>query len=600
MQAFSTHQVANQVPPLEDYSLYDTDPVLRAAVAREGAGAWQDELREHGAWLGRAQTLQAAELANRHGPILHAYDRAGHRVDQIEFHPAWAQLMSGIVARGLHSNAWLRRKPGAQAARAAAYLMQGQAEAGTLCPTTMTHAAMPLLMREPAGDLDYARDWLPALYSRQFDGSDAPLSLKRGALIGMGLTEKQGGSDLRAVATRAVPLGTGGRGRAYLLTGHKWFFSVPQADAHLVLARVDGGLSSAAGPSCFVVPRWVPDGPRNAVRVRRLKDKVGNRSNASAEVEFEQAWGVMLGEPGRGLAVLLEMAAATRLDCVLGSAALLRQALAQALHHAAHRQAFGRRLLDQPVMRGVLADLALESEAATLLAMRLARAADHADRTDRAGESAPEQRADGRAPHARGPDDHARYDHAWNDHTRDGHAASERALLRVGTPAAKLWICKRAIAASAEAMEALGGNGYVEDGPLGRIYRETPVNSIWEGSGNVMALDVLRALGREAEALPALCAELDPARGVLPAYDRALDAWLALLQDPARAEPRARTAAAGLARLWQAALLIRHAPAGVAAAFAATRLGQGASLFGEWDDAYDAGEVLARAWPGMG
>ena len=561
MQAFSTHQVANQVAPLEDYSLYDTDPVLREAVLREGAGAWQDELREHGAWLGRAQTLQAADLANRHGPVLHAYDRAGHRVDRIEFHPAWAQLMGGIVARGLHSNAWLRRKPGAQAARAAAYLMQGQAEAGTLCPTTMTHAAVPLLMREPTGDLDYARDWLPALYAHEFDGSDAPLSHKRGALIGMGLTEKQGGSDLRAVATRAVPLGAGGRGRAYLLTGHKWFFSVPQADAHLVLARVDAGLSGpgldSPEPSCFFVPRWIPDGPRNAVRVLRLKDKVGNRSNASAEVEFEQAWGVMLGEPGRGLAVLLEMAAVTRLDCVLGSSALLRQAVAQALHHAAHRRAFGRRLLDQPVMRGVLADLALESEAATALAMRLARAADHADRPD------------------------------------------ERALLRVGTPAAKLWVCKRAIAACAEAMEVLGGNGYVEEGPLGRIYREAPVNSIWEGSGNVMALDVLRALGRMAEAGPALCAELDPARGVLPAYDRALDAWLRPLRASANAEPRARQAAAGLARLWQAALLIRHAPAPVAAAFVATRLEPGAGLFGEWPDGHDAGEVLARAWPGI-
>lgn len=552
MHAFSTHQVVNQVPPLEDYSLYDTDPVLREAVLREGAAAWQEELREHGAWLGRAQTLQAAELANRHGPILHAYDRTGQRVDRIEFHPAWAQLMRGIAARGLHSNAWLQRKPGAHAARAAAYLMQGQAEAGTLCPTTMTHAAVPLLMREPAGALDYAHEWLPVLFSHEFDGGDVPLAGKRGALIGMGLTEKQGGSDLRAVATTAEPVGAAGRGQAYLLTGHKWFFSVPQADAHLVLARVD------AGPSCFFVPRWIPEGPRNAVRIRRLKDKVGNRSNASAEVEFEQAWGVMLGEPGRGLAVLLEMAAATRLDCVLGSAALLRQALAQALHHATHRQAFGRRLLDQPVMRGVLADLALESEAATALAMRLARAVDHADQ------------------------------------------AAERALLRVGTPAAKLWVCKRAIVAAAEAMEALGGNGYVEEGPLGRIYREAPVNSIWEGSGNIMALDVLRALGREPETLPALRAELDAARGVLASYDQAMDVWLRLLNDPTGAEPLARRVAAGLARLWQAALLIRHAPAPVAAAFAATRLAQPAGIVGEWPEGHDTGEALARAWPGLG
>jgi len=552
MQAFSTHQVLNQVPPLEDYSLYDTDTVLREAVAREGAAAWQDELREHGAWLGRTQTLQAAEQANRHMPVLHAYDRAGQRVDRIEFHPAWAQLMSGIVARGLHSHAWLGRKPGAHAARAAAYLMQGQVEAGTLCPTTMTHAAIPLLMREPAGQIDYARDWLPILYSRQFDDTEAPLARKRGALIGMGLTEKQGGSDLRAVTTRAEPVGVAGRGRAYLLTGHKWFMSVPQADAHLVLARGDDGLS------CFVVPRWIPDGPRNAVRLRRLKDKVGNRSNASAEAEFEQAWGVMLGEPGRGLAVLLEMAAATRLDCVLGSAALLRGALTQAVHHAVHRQAFGRRLLDQPVMRGVLADLALESEAATFLAMRLARAADLAGQN------------------------------------------GERMLLRLGTPAAKLWVCKRAIAASAEAMEVLGGNGYVEEGPLGRLYREAPVNSIWEGSGNIMALDVLRALGREPESLPVLRAELDPARGVLPAYDQALEAWLAGLHDPLQAEPRARQVAAGLARLWQAALLIRYAPKSVAAAFVATRLEAGGGLFGEWPHGCDAQAVLARAWPGLG
>jgi len=560
MAPFSTHQVTNQVPPLEDYSLYDTDPVLREAVAREGAAGWQAELREHGAWLGRAETLHAADLANRCGPVLQAYDRGGHRIDRVDFHPAWAELMQGIVARGLHSHAWLRRKPGAHAARAAAYLMQGQAEAGTLCPTTMTHAAVPLLAREPAGELDYARDWLPALYSREFDGADAPLSGKRGALVGMGLTEKQGGSDPRATATVAEPAGPGGRGGVHWLTGHKWFYSVPQADAHLVLARTE------AGPGCFLVPRWIPGGPRNAVRIRRLKDKVGNRSNASAEVEFEQAWGVMLGEPGRGLAVLLEMAAATRLDCVLGSAALLRQAVVQALHHAAHRQAFGRRLLEQPVMRGVLADLALESEAATVLAMRLARA------VDEAGEGAA---ADA--------------------------AAAARGLLRVGTPAAKLWVCKRAVAAIGEAMEVLGGNGYVEEGPLARLYREAPVNSIWEGSGNVMALDVLRALARKPAVLPALRAELDPARGRLDAYDRALDAWLALAAgDAARIEPRARAVAAGLARLWQAALLVRHAPPQVAAAFVATRLAHPAGIAGEWPAGHDPAAVLARAWPGLG
>jgi len=370
MQPFLTHLVTNQVAPLEDYSLYETDPVLQQAVRREGAAAFESELREHGAWLGRAQTLEAAAEANRNSPRLLAYDPTGHRQDKVAFHPAWNALMTGIVARGLHSRAWAQPVPGAHVARAAAYLMQGQVEAGTLCPTTMTHAAVPLLAREPAGVIDYGRDWLDVLYSREFDASDAPIGRKRGALIGMGLTEKQGGSDLRSVATRAEPVGAPGRGQAYLLTGHKWFLSVPHADAHLVLARTDEGLG------CFFVPRWVPDGPRNAVRLRRLKDKLGNRSNASAEVEFEQAWGAMLGEPGRGTAVLLEMAATTRLDCVLGSAALLRQAVAQALHHAAQRQAFGTALLAQPLMRVLLADLALESEAATVLALRLARAVD--------------------------------------------------------------------------------------------------------------------------------------------------------------------------------------------------------------------------------
>lgn len=551
MQPFLTHQVTNQVAPLEDYSLYETDPVLQQAVRREGAAAFESELREHGAWLGRAQTLEAAAEANRNSPRLLAYDPTGRRQDKVAFHPAWNALMTGIVARGLHSRAWAQPVPGAHVARAAAYLMQGQVEAGTLCPTTMTHAAVPLLAREPAGVIDYGRDWLDVLYSREFDASDAPIGRKRGALIGMGLTEKQGGSDLRSVATRAEPVGAPGRGQAYLLTGHKWFLSVPHADAHLVLARTDEGLS------CFFVPRWVPDGPRNAVRLRRLKDKLGNRSNASAEVEFEQAWGAMLGEPGRGTAVLLEMAATTRLDCVLGSAALLRQAVAQALHHAAQRQAFGTALLAQPLMRALLADLALESEAATMLALRLARAVD--------------ERADPVA----------------------------RALVRVGTPAAKLWVCKRAIAALGECMEVLGGNGYVEEAPLARLYREAPVNSIWEGSGNVMALDVLRGLAREAEALPGLRDELDRARGVVPAYDQALDGWLALVAQPDSVpQALARRVAAGLATLWQAALLIRHAPAPVGAAFAATRLQAPAGIAGA-APIDDPAPILARAWPGI-
>lgn len=554
MPPFATHAVVNQVAPLDDYSLYDTDLVLRQAVRREGAAACEPALHEHGAWLGRASTLAAGERANRCPPRWLGYDANGHRIDQVEFDPAWHALMSGIVARGLHSQAWLQPAPGAQAARAAAYLMQGQVEAGTLCPTTMTYAAVPLLQQEPAGVIDFAQHWLPALASHDYDAADAPLPGKRNALIGMGLTEKQGGSDLRAITTRAEPVAQGGRGAAYLLTGHKWFFSVPHADAHLVLAHTD------AGPGCFFVPRWTPDGPRNAVRIRRLKDKLGNRSNASGEVEFEQAWGMLMGEPGRGLALLLQMAATTRLDCVLGSAALLRQAVVQAAHHAVHRHAFGQALARQPLMLHLLADLALESEAATVLALRLARAVDER-----------------------------------------GQPAS-RALVRVGTPAAKLWVCKRAIAAIAECMEVWGGNGYVEAGPLARLYREAPVNSIWEGSGNIMALDVLRALQRDGDCLAALQDELDPARGAYADFDRCWGDWqrqAARLTGDAAGQAQARAMAAGLARLWQAALLIRHAPAAVADAFVASRLATPAGIAGEMPPGADAAAIVARAWPAI-
>lgn len=583
MSTFQTHVVRNQVAPLQDYSLYDTDIALRQAVQREGAGEWDATLREHGAWLGRAHTLEAGEQANRYPPRWVGYDRNGHRVDQVEFNVAWHELLSGIVARGLHSHAWqapatqsahaeASARSGRQVARAAAYLMQGQVEAGTLCPTTMTFAAVPLLQNEPAGVIDFARQWLPALFSHEYDPADAPISAKRGALIGMGLTEKQGGSDLRAITTQAVAQGAQGRGQVYRLTGHKWFLSVPHADAHLVLANTD------AGPGCFFVPRWIPDGPRNEVRIRRLKDKLGNRSNASGEVEFEQAWGMLMGEPGRGLPLLLQMAATTRLDCVLGSAALLRQAVVQAAHHAQYRQVFGQPLAAQPLMRQVLADVALESEAAMVWAMRLARAVD--------------QRGD------------------------ETVGANARALVRVGTPAAKLWVCKRAINAIAECMEIWGGNGYIEDGPLARLYRESPVNSIWEGSGNIMALDVLRALQRDVEGLAMLRAELDLARGAWPAYDHALDVWLMQVSDqlPQAATGSARAAvdavqaidpaqarhvAAGLARLWQAALLIQTAPAAVADAFVASRLVQPGGIVGELPAGLDVDAILARAWPGI-
>lgn len=549
---FATHQVFNQVEPLDDYSLFDTDLPLREAVQREGAAWALPELGEFGIWLGRAQALAAGAAANRHVPELQAYDPQGRRIDRVRFHPAWDGLLAGALGRGLHNRPWALPGPGAHVARAAGFLLQGQVEAGVLCPITMTYAAIPLLLREPDGAVAFTRDWLPRLYHRGHDGNDAPLASKRAALIGMGLTEKQGGSDLRAITTQAQPLGRAGQGQPYVLTGHKWFFSVPQADAHLVLARCDAGISA------FFLPRWIPGGgTRNAVRIRRLKDKLGNRSNASAEVEFEQAWAVLLGEPGRGLALMLEMAATTRLDCVLGSAALMRQGLVQALHHAAHRQAFGKPLLAQPVMRAVLADLALESEAAMLLGLRLARAMDERGRQDAAAR-----------------------------------------LLRVATPAAKLWVCKRAVNVLGEAMEALGGNGYVEEGPLARLYREAPVNAIWEGSGNVMALDVLRALTRESDGLAALEAEMRLSRGADARYDAAVQQWLA--QAAAPQESQARALAAGLARLLQAGLMLRHVPPGVADAFVASRLQGGATLWGESLPEAAVSGILARAWPGIG
>lgn len=599
MSPFQTHEVLNQVAPLQDYSLYDSDPVLQQAVVREGAGQWVATLQAHGAWLGLAQTLTAGDEANRCPPRWMGYDRQGNRVDQVEFTAAWHELMTGIIARGLHSHAWQStpsgtpsltpsrstqagaaspigsQRPGTHVARAAAYLMQGQVEAGTLCPTTMTFAAVPLMQNEPAGAIDLSLDWLPALFSLDYDPADAPILAKRGALIGMGLTEKQGGSDLQAISTRAVAQDQPGRGHVYHLTGHKWFYSVPQADAHLVLAKTQ------EGPSCFFVPRWRPEGLRNSVRIRRLKDKLGNRSNASGEVEFEQSWGMLMGEPGRGLSLLLQMAATTRLDCVLGSAAMLRHAVVQAVHHARYRQAFGGALAAQPLMRQVLADVALESEAATVWALRLARA------------------VDGR-----------------NEPTR---GESERALLRVGTPAAKLWVCKRAITAIAECMEVWGGNGYVEDGPMARLYRESPVNSIWEGSGNIMALDVLRALQREPEALSAVREELTLARGAYSTYDQALDLWLIQVANPlphaatkastavrsgAAAQQaidpaQARLVAAGLARLWQAALLIQHAPPAVSDAFVASRLVHRGAIVGELPTGLDIQAVLARTWSGI-
>ena len=535
-----THTVTNQAPPLQDYNLFTADPALREALVHAG-GAWAEaQLTQQGAELGTAASYDQGRLANQYPPVLHAFDARGYRRDAIEFHPAWHGLMSDIARRGLHTGPWAQPQPGAHVARAAGFILQTQIEAGSMCPTTMTYGAIPALAR----DAWLAREVLPALLRPAYDPRDLPLAQKRGGLIGMGMTEKQGGSDLRTNTTRAEPDGADG----YRLTGHKWFFSAPQCDAHLVLAQAPGGLS------CFYVPRWAPDGSKNPVLIQRLKDKLGNRSNASSEVEFQAAWGHLLGEEGRGIPTILEMGTYTRLDCVLGTTGLMRQALSQAVHYARHRQAFGAALIDQPMMRNVLADMALEVEAAIALALRLAQAFD------------------------------AQHDEA------------QTLLRRLLTPAAKFRICKRGAELAAEAMEVLGGNGYVEDDVQARIYREMPVNSIWEGSGNVMALDVLRALGKTPRTAEALMADLAPAQGRNAHFDAHVQRLGATLRrgDAAPAEARALTHAIVLAV--QAALLLQQAPEAVAQAFCASRLGGAwGGGFGTLPQTTDFDTLLRRA-----
>lgn len=543
---WTTHVVSNQVPALADYNLYLRDRVLQEAVRREGGASHESFLTEYGQWLGRSESLQLGEEANKHPPELHTFDGNGRRVDRVVFHPAWHALMTAAVERGLHCLAWAESGQGAHVGRAAAFILHGQVEAGTLCPLTMTAAAIPLLQREPLFERIK-----PLLYSRQYDPSDVPLDSKSGMLVGMGMTEKQGGSDLRSNTTRAQARSVGGRGGEYSLIGHKWFFSVPTSDAHLVLATHEEQFS------CFYVPRFRPDGSKNGVVIQRLKDKVGNRSNASAEVEFQDAFGVLVGEPGRGIATLVQMAACTRLDCILGSTALLRQGVVQAVHHSCHRHAFGKALVDQPLMRSVLADLALESEAATVLALRLARAFDGGDHP------------------------------------------LEQSYRRILVPAAKFWICKRTVEALAECMEVWGGNGYVEDGPMGRLYREAPVNSIWEGSANVMCLDVLRALRRKPLLAQALADSLvEDSRDDPRLAKRATQLVQGMLNsDPQTLQAGARYLVQQLVLLVQANLLRRCAPDHVADAFIHTRLEGGAGrLFGALGDRTPTAAIFRRAW----
>jgi putative acyl-CoA dehydrogenase len=538
----------NQALPLVGANLYRRDPALRDAVVRGGAGWAEGALSALGARVNEADTVALARAADRSSPVLHTHDRFGARQDTVEFHPAYHALMSIACEAGLHSAPWADPRPGAHVARAAAFVLYGQVENGTQCPVTMTFASIPVLARHP-DSLPWLREaWLPRLHTPAYDPRFVPIEGKRGATIGMGMTEKQGGSDVRANVTQARALGASGAGRPYRLRGHKWFMSAPMCDAFLVLAQAPGGLS------CFFLPRFV-DGRINALRFIRLKDKLGNRANASAEVEFDDATAYLLGDEGRGVPTIVEMVNVTRLDCALGSTSLMRHALAQALHHVQHRAAFGRRLAEQALMKNVLADLALEAEAATALSLWMAQLFDA------------------------------------------GTDAQAGALKRLYTPAAKYWVCKRAPGFCQEAMEVLGGNGYVEDSVLPRLYREAPVNSIWEGSGNVMGLDLLRALQREPATREALQMQLAGAARDDARIAAAVGALLSRLHAPTEAQ--ARCIAEDLVLTWQATLLLRHAPAAVSDAFIASRL-QPASrcaAYGTLPAEVAVDAILARAWP---
>jgi putative acyl-CoA dehydrogenase len=532
-----THEVTNQVPPLTGHDTAD-DAALLEGLEREGAGWATDEIHELGRLAGTREAQDLGRLAERYPPRLMTHDRYGNRVDEVDFHPAWHELLQVAVGAGLHAAPWAPDAgKAAHLVRAAGFVVWSQVEAGHGCPVSMTYAAVPALRADPA----VAAEWEPRLRATTYDGRLGEPAAKPGCLAGMGMTEKQGGSDVRANTTRAAPLAADGE---YTLTGHKWFCSAPMSDVFLMLAQAEGGLT------CFVVPRVLDDGTRNVFRIQRLKDKLGNRSNASAEIELAGTWARRLGPEGRGVHTIIEMVTMTRLDCVLGSTALMRQATAQAVHHASHRSAFGSLLVEKPLMRNVLADLAVETEAATALAMRLAAAFD-----------------------------------------RD-----ERDFRRLAVAVAKFWVCKRAPGVVGEALECLGGNGYVEESGLPRLYREAPLNSIWEGSGNVSALDVLRVLQREPAAVAAFLDECELGRGSDPRLDAELDRLPAALE--AASEEDARRVTEQMALALQGSLLVRHAPAYVSDAFCASRLGgDWGTVPGTLPSGLDTAAIVARARP---
>jgi putative acyl-CoA dehydrogenase len=545
----SNHEVINQPPPLVDYNLFEADRPLVEAVRREGAEWAEGRISAVGTYAGGEQAQTLGRLANENGPRLRSHDRYGHRVDEAEFHPAWHELLGKAVSYELHSSPWQDPRPGAHVARGAAFMCMSQAEAGIGCPISMTYSVIPALRTQP----ELAAEWEPRFLSSTYDPRNAPAPQKTGALAGMGMTEKQGGTDVRANTTLARPVNGGGPGAEYELSGHKWFMSAPMCDAFLVLAQADGGIS------CFLFPRWTPDGERNRFRLQRLKDKLGNRSNASSEIEFDSASAWLVGEEGAGVRTIIEMVNHTRLDCVIGGATGMRAGVAQAIHHASHRSVFGRELSEQPLMQNVLADLAVESEAATISAMRLARAYDEAIADD----------------------------------------ADAQNLKRIANAVLKYWICKRAPMHAGESLECLGGNGYVEESGMPRLFRESPLNSIWEGSGNVQCLDVLRAMIKSPASLDAFFAEVEEGAVSEPR----LDSYAKQLRDELPGdietiETRARRVVERMALALQASFLVRYGDEAVADAFCASRLsGDWGQAFGTLPAGTDFTRIIARHRP---
>ncbi len=545
--AQSPEALGNQPPALENYNLFENDTPLREAVRREDGGWVEGKAQAYGALLGRSETLKLGELANRNPPLLRTHDRFGHRIDEVDFHPAWHELVRIGIEYGAHSLAWTSQRPGAHVARSALHMLRHQLDEGSSCPITMAFAAIPSLRVQP----ELAAEWEPRALSTEYDPRFIPAAYKRGALLGMAMTERQGGTDVRANTTRAWPLGHGGPGAEYELTGQKWFCSAPMCDAFLVLAQAKGGLS------CFLLPRWKPDGSRNSFHIVRLKDKLGNRSNASSEVEFRNAWVRLVGEEGRGVATIMEMVRHTRLDCACGSAATMRRAVAEATHHAAYRYVFGRPLIEQPLMKNVLADLCLESEAATALALRLARGLDQSPGSE-----------------------------------------GQRKFTRVATAIGKYWISKRAITVVAEALECIGGNGYVEESPMPRLFRDIPLNSLWEGAGNVQCLDVLRAMQKDPDTVTVVFQEIRAAQGAYRQYDSFIERLESELRDASQLEARARRLVERLALALEGAILVQHGPSAVADAFCASRLAsdQGLSL-GTLPGGTDFDAIISRSRP---